>query len=206
MEFWLRPVPWPVMIRVVCGGIDAGGDFLGAAQDQAGHRRMDADRQAIMQGFAADDGGRAGELEFARDDVLGEIAFADEIRHDVDLVGIDHVERLAHRGFLFPEAAMHLGEQAAAADFIGVVEVGRGGVRILGGPVTDDEKGAVRLRRDGHGGKVAGLPRNARTGERFQFPRIAGFRMRLAADGGASEIAVVDRSGEAVGTGGDGGG
>ncbi len=71
------------------GRIDLGSDLFGAVQDEAGHGRMDAYRQAIMKGFPMDMGGWAGEFEFARDDGLSEMALTDEIGHDVDLVGID---------------------------------------------------------------------------------------------------------------------
>lgn len=118
-----------------------------------------------MEGFSADDGGRAGELELARDDVLGEIAFADEIGNHVDFIGVDHVKRLAHRGFFLPETAMDLSEKATATDLVGVVKVGRRGIRILGGTVTDDEKGAGWLGRDRHVRKLARLGRNARQGK-----------------------------------------
>jgi hypothetical protein len=43
---------------------------------------------------------------------------------------------------------MNLGEKSALANFIGVFEVGSGGVRILGGSVTYDEQSAVWLGRD----------------------------------------------------------
>ncbi len=59
---------------------------------------------------------------------------------------------------------MHLGEEAALADFVRVFEIGRRGIRVLGGPVTDDEKGAGRLWRDGHAPNLAGVGRNARPG------------------------------------------
>ena len=147
------------------GRIDARRDLLGAPQNQFGHRAVDANGQAVVEGFSVDNGARAGELEFAGDEVLGEIAFADEIGDHVDFLGIDHVNSLAHRRLFFPEAAMDLGEEAAAADFIGVVEVGRRGIRILGGTVADDEKGAGWLGRDGHAGKLARLGRNARQGK-----------------------------------------
>lgn len=60
---------------------------------------------------------------------------------------------------------MDLGEQAAAANFIGMVEVGRGRVRVFRGPVADDKQGAVRFWRDGHAVKLASLPENARNEE-----------------------------------------
>lgn len=57
---------------------------------------------------------------------------------------------------------MNLAKQPPPADFVGVVEIGRRRIGILGGTVTDNEKGALRLWRDGHGGKLARLERNAR--------------------------------------------
>jgi hypothetical protein len=162
VEFWFRPVPWPVMIRVVSAGLTSRGDFAGAAQDEAGHRRVDAHRQAVMQGFSAHHRGRTAQFEFAGNYILGEIALADEIRDDVNLVGIDHVERLTHRGFLFPETTMHFGKQSAAADFIGVIEIGCGRIRVFSGSVTDDEQGAVWFWRERHGRKVPSFRGNAR--------------------------------------------
>lgn len=178
------------------GGIDHGGDFAGAAQDETRHRRVDAHRQAIVQGFAAHDRGWTGELEFARDDLLSEIAFADKIRHDINFVGVDHVEGFAHGGFLFPKTAMHLREKVTAADFSGVLEVGRRRIRVFGGPVANDEKGAVWLWRNGHVEKMEIFHRIARQGRDFSFQALV-FWLRMAADGNIGNIAVVDRSGGA---------
>ena len=153
-------------------GIGLGSDLSGTAQDQFGHGRVGAHGLAVMKDFAADEGGWAGELEFPWDDVLGEIALADEIRHDVDLCGIDHIEGLAHRRFFFPETAMHFRKQATAADFIGMLEIRSRRVGIAGGSMTDDEQGAVGFRRDGHDGKLTGFQRIARQGRKFQFSGI----------------------------------
>ena len=78
-----------------------------------------------MKGLAANDRGRPIESELARDHILREITFADEVGHDIDLIGVDHVKGLAQRRLFFPKAAMHFGENPAAADLIGVIEVGR---------------------------------------------------------------------------------
>jgi hypothetical protein len=115
-----------------------------------------------MNGFPADLSGRAIKLHLPWDYLLGEVALADEVRDDVNFVRIDHVKRLSHRGFFFPETTMNLAKQPPPADFVGVVEIGRRRIGILGGTVTDNEKGALRLWRDGHGGKLARLERNAR--------------------------------------------
>lgn len=58
---------------------------------------------------------------------------------------------------------MHLAKQPPLPDLIRVVEIRRRRIGVFGGTVTDDQKGALRLWRDGHGGKLARLRRNART-------------------------------------------
>lgn len=108
------------------GWLHARCDLFGATQEELGHGRMNPNRRAVMKRFAANDGGRAIKSKLARDHILREIAFADEVRHYIDLIGIDHVEGLAQGGFFFPKAAMHFGENSAAADFVGMIEVGRG--------------------------------------------------------------------------------
>ena len=62
------------------------------------------------------------------------------------------MERLAHGRLFLPKTAMHLSKQAAAADFVGVLEIRGRGIRILGGTVPDDEQGSIGFRGDGHGG------------------------------------------------------
>jgi len=127
---------------------------------------MDPHGQTIVEIFPPDHGGWAGELKLARDHVLGEIALADEVRDDVNVIGIDQVESLSKGGLLFPKAAVDFAEKIAAADLIGMVEIRGGRIRILGGTVADDEQGAVRLRGDGgHAEKVARFSENARFGQ-----------------------------------------
>ena len=130
------------------GWSDVRGDFPRSLENEIGHRAVYSNGQAVVERLAADDCGCPGELEFAGNDVLREISLADEIRHHVDVVRIDQIKGFTHRRFLFPKAAMNLGEKSALANFIGVFEVGSGGVRILGGSVTYDEQSAVWLGRD----------------------------------------------------------
>ena len=111
-----------------------------------------------MQRFAVADGGVALELEFAWDHVLGEVALADEIWHDIHLWRIDHEKRFAHRGFLFPEADMDLGEESTPAYFIRVVEIRGRGIRVFRGTVTDDEQGRIWLGGERHDGKWRVFP------------------------------------------------
>jgi hypothetical protein len=64
------------------------------------------------------------------------------------------------------------GKKPAAADFIGVFEIGGGRVRILGGTVANDQEGAGGLGRDRHGGNLVRLCQNARAGRGFIAGRI----------------------------------
>lgn len=131
---------------------NVGGDVGGALEEELRHGRVDADGRAVVVGFAVDYGGGAGEIELAGDDVLGEIALGDEIGDDVDFVGIEEVGSFAEGGLFFPEAAVDFLEEILAADGVGVIEIGIGGVGIFGGTVTDDEEGAVRFGGKRHEG------------------------------------------------------
>jgi len=116
---------------------------------------MDTDREAVMERFSIAMSGVASELELARDDVLGEVTFADEVRNDIDFWGIDHEKRLAHGWLLFPETDVHFGKEIALTDFGSVLEVGGGGIWVFGRTVADDEESGVWLRSKRHGRKLA---------------------------------------------------
>ena len=107
-------------------GIHPGRDLFGALEDQIRHRAMNSDGEAIVESFPAHLGGGSLELEFTRDDVLGEITLADEVGDDVNFVGIDQIERFSERGFFFPETAMDLRKEPAFADLVGMVKIRRG--------------------------------------------------------------------------------
>ncbi len=121
-------------------------DFIGTLQQQSRHVGVDAHGIAVMDRFAIAVRGGAVELKFAREHLLAEVAFADEIRHDVDDLAVHHLVHLAHVRLFFPEAAGDFTEEATAADGVGV-QVRRGaGVRVRGGTVTDDDEGGVGVR------------------------------------------------------------
>ena len=87
------------------------------------------------------------EAEFAGDDGIGEITFADEIGDEVDFIGADHVEDLAVAGFFFPEGGVDFGEDLAIDEGGGVIESGGAGIGVDRGSVADDDESAVRLRK-----------------------------------------------------------
>jgi len=60
------------------------------------------------------------------------------------------MEGLPHGRLLFPEAAVHLREEATFADLIRMFEIRGRGIRVLSGTVTYNEEGAVWLRLEGH--------------------------------------------------------
>ena len=64
--------------------------------------------------------------EFAGNHLFGEVAFADEERHDKDARSEGGAQNRGDARFLFPEGFKYIGENAAAAQFIGVL-VGRFG-------------------------------------------------------------------------------
>ena len=96
---------------------------------------------------AGDGGGRAigqtVEVEFARDHRAGEIPLADEVGHDENIADFGRVEEqrpVAQGRFLLPEHAGHLREEIPTADGGGVDEARRGGIRVEGRAVADDEQ------------------------------------------------------------------
>lgn len=113
---------------------------------------MNADGGAVVISFSPNSARRTGEFEFAWDDILREVALADEVWHDVNFLTIGQITRLAKRWLFFPENAVDFSKEVALADFVGVLEVRHRGIGILGGSVTGDEKGGVWLRCDGHRG------------------------------------------------------
>lgn len=108
------------------GGGDAGSDLASAFHDEVRHGAVHAHGEAVVEDFSVPESGWAVEFQLARDDFLGEVALADEVRDDIDLGGVDHVDGLPHGGFFLPEANVDFGEEIAAAYFLGVIKV-RGG-------------------------------------------------------------------------------
>lgn len=131
---------------------NAGGDFVRSLKNERGHGRVDADGVAVVNGFSVDPAGGTGEFEFTGNDLLGEIPFADKVGNDVNFLGVDHVEGFAHRRFFLPKTAMDFAEDFAISNFAGVVEIGRRGVGVLGGSVSDDEQSRIGLWGEIHAG------------------------------------------------------
>lgn len=101
----------------------------GAGEDHLGHARVGTDRSAVMKRLrtAPLDTRETrlavpAEAELARDDLLGEVAFADEQRHDEDPRRGRAAQDAGEGRMLLPEALDHLCEDAAAAQFIGMLE------------------------------------------------------------------------------------
>ena len=126
-------------------GIDVGGDLGGAVEEEVGHAGVVPHGLAIFEGEAIAMGDGAIEAEFAGDDGIGEITFADEIGDEVDFIGADHVEDLAVAGFFFPEGGVDFGEDLAIDEGGGVIESGGTGIGVDRGSVADDDESAVRL-------------------------------------------------------------
>ena len=113
---------------------------------------MDAHGIAVVDRFAIAVRGRAIKLQLTWEHLLAEVAFADEIRDDVDDLAVHHLVHFAHVGLFFPEAADDFAEEAAAADGVGVQVRRCAGVRIRGGTVTDDDEGGVCVSVQGQDG------------------------------------------------------
>jgi hypothetical protein len=92
------------------------------------------------------------EPELARDDLFGEVAFADEERHGKGAGRLDTAQHAREGGFQFPEGLQHLPEHAAPPQRLGVLVHGRGRLRIQGGAVADQDQRRVLECGIGHGG------------------------------------------------------
>ena len=112
------------------GGWDAWSHGLRLLHQKPSHRRMVACRLAVADRTAASACHFAIETKFSRNHGLGEIPFADKVRHHVDVVAIDHAKHFAEGGFLLPKAACHLRKKPHFADRSGMNERGSTGVRV----------------------------------------------------------------------------
>ena len=131
--------------------IDAGGNLPGSAEQDFGHPRVVPHRFAILErpGGQTIPGGqmshRTGQAKFPRDDFPGKIAFADEIRDDIDLPAFHRVECLTEAWLLLPEAANHLVEYPPAPNFLGMQERWSAGTPVHARSMTQQQQGAPRL-------------------------------------------------------------
>ena len=125
-------------------------NFTGARQQHVRHAVVRADRTAVVNRPAAAPlrAGKIGSIigakaEFARDDFLGEITFADEQRNDEDTRRKYAPQHAANGRLEFPEAFEHLREKLAAAQFIRVLIRRRGGIRVQRRAMADQHQRGV---------------------------------------------------------------
>ena len=154
-------------------------DVAGAGDQQFGHAFVSANRAAIVDllgatvGLSDLEGIEArhpvkGEAEFARDNFLGEIPFADEERNNEYPRGECAAKNGGDGGFLFPERFEHVRKNPAAAEFIRMLIGRRGGIGIKGGAVSDqDERGIAVVGRHSRkdSGEVVGASNRIEMGE-----------------------------------------
>ena len=108
-------------------------DVARPSQQHGGHAVVRADGPAVEKRLFAPPL-HTGELllnlgaetEFARNDFLGEIALADEQRHNKHPGRESAAQDSGEIGFLFPESFQHLREESAAPKFVRVLVSRRG--------------------------------------------------------------------------------
>jgi hypothetical protein len=83
------------------------------------------------------------QAEFPRNDLFGEIAVADEQRHDENSRCKDAAHYPADGRFKLPKAFRDLRKQFASAQLIRVLVGRRGGLRVEGGAVADENQRGV---------------------------------------------------------------
>src|SRR6266853_2837720 len=86
------------------------------------------------------------QLKLARDYGLGEITFADEIRHDINFANgfrIKQKQCVTKTWFFFPEGAADLDKDFSTPNFHRVRQRRRARIRIHRRAVSDNEKGGV---------------------------------------------------------------
>ncbi len=105
--------------------------FSGAMKEDVGHMRMASHWLAVVAAYAVDDCPRPLEAQFAGNNGLSKIAFADEDRDEVSLWRIYQVFHIAKGGFFLPKAAVNFTEDASAADFLGMVVCGLAAVGVF---------------------------------------------------------------------------
>src|SRR6187397_2744021 len=81
------------------------------------------------------------QLKLPRDHRLGEISFADEIRHHVNFMnrfGIEQKQRIAQARLLFPKRALHLSKNPPTPNLRRVLQRRRARIRVHSRAVRDD--------------------------------------------------------------------
>src|SRR5205814_4055671 len=121
-------------------------DLAPTLEQQLLHQRVIPNRLAIFPDLATRSLCNAPiQLELTRDHRLSEVAFADEIRHDVDFADrfrVKQEKRVAQTRFLFPECAADLSKDFAPPNLRSVCQRRRTGIRVHSRAVRDDKKGS----------------------------------------------------------------
>jgi len=128
--------------------------FPSAGEQDLGHAVVRANRAAVKKSLftalfykrmALDFGFWALDFEsqFAREDFLGEIAFANEERHNENSGRKNSAQHLREIWFLFPERFLDLRENFSPAQIVGVLVSGRGGIGIQRRAVTGQDQSRV---------------------------------------------------------------
>ncbi len=138
-------------------GRNIGSRFSRPVKQQIDHPRIVSHRFAIFDNFPRSMGDRSGEFKFSRDDRLGEVTFANKVRHDVDIVAFDHTQDLSKARFFLPKAAIDLREKLATNDFVRMLEGRCARIRIQSGTMTYQDERALPL--VSHGSKLDGPPK-----------------------------------------------
>ena len=128
------------------GGARKGELFDDAARPRQKHLRhagVGPDRPAVIEGLApmqarAGKTGAVlrGESQFPRDDLVGEVAFADKQGHDENAGGEHAAQNLPDVRLLLPKGLLHRCQDIAAAQLIGVLVNRRGRIRVDGRSVS----------------------------------------------------------------------
>src|SRR5205814_8639736 len=110
--------------------------IVGAYQEQLGYQSIVAHRFAMNPSLSVRSRrNRTLQLQLPGYYRLGEITFADEIRHDENLFNrfiCEKKARIAQARFLFPERTLHISKNSAAPNLMGVVPCGCARIRIHG--------------------------------------------------------------------------
>src|SRR2546428_9848894 len=122
---------------------------MSAPEEQVCYSRMVSDWLAIFPNLpicARSDAPT--QLKLPWNHRLGEVTFADEIRHHVNLPNpfrIKQEERVAQTRFLFPECALHLNKKVSAPNLRRMRQRRRARIRVHRRPMANDEERRVRF-------------------------------------------------------------
>ncbi len=136
---------------------ESGGNFTYPRQQYGGHTAVRTDGVAVKRGACSvlcdARFGISGQIEAqgGGNDVLAEVTFTDEQRHDEDAVGFDFSKDVFDLRVLFPERFPHFGERVAPPKFGCMLIDWRGGFVVFGRTVAQYDECCVRKCVAAHG-------------------------------------------------------